>query len=60
MRCRVCGCSEREPCNPPCSWAEAELCSECDEAIDDLVAYREAARRYYPRRLLKEVEERSR
>ncbi len=30
-RCRVCKCTEREPCNPPCSWASAGLCSSCYE-----------------------------
>jgi hypothetical protein len=31
VRCRVCRCSETEPCNPPCSWEEGEasLCTTC-------------------------------
>lgn len=28
-RCRVCGCTEVNACNPPCGWAEADLCSSC-------------------------------
>lgn len=28
-RCRVCGCTENHPCDPPCSWVEPDLCSEC-------------------------------
>jgi hypothetical protein len=30
--CRECGCSEADPCEPPCWWAAPELCSACDEA----------------------------
>lgn len=28
-RCRICGCTERRACSPPCSWANArhDLCS---------------------------------
>ena len=40
VRCRVCGCTEREPCNPPCSWAprdEVDLCSNCAEAVSHLI-----------------------
>jgi hypothetical protein len=28
-RCRSCGCTHTSPCDPPCSWAEAELCTAC-------------------------------
>lgn len=32
-RCRICGCSERNPCDEPCAWAEPGLCTNCvDEA----------------------------
>jgi hypothetical protein len=27
--CRVCGCTENNACDPPCSWAGADLCSAC-------------------------------
>jgi len=27
--CRVCGCTDFEPCLEGCSWAEADLCSAC-------------------------------
>ena len=27
--CRVCSCTERSPCNPPCGWVESDLCSSC-------------------------------
>lgn len=29
--CRVCGCSEHDACEGGCSWAGADLCSECAE-----------------------------
>lgn len=37
QRCRVCGCTLYEPCDPPCSWAEPDLCSnpECVTAASD-------------------------
>ncbi|HTQ41802.1 MAG TPA: hypothetical protein VMI75_03525 [Polyangiaceae bacterium] len=30
-RCSVCGCTDREPCDMPCGWANAEhtLCTNC-------------------------------
>ena len=27
--CRSCGCTWCDPCDPPCSWAEADLCTAC-------------------------------
>jgi len=27
--CRVCGCTQNNACDPPCSWAGADLCSAC-------------------------------
>lgn len=30
--CRVCGCSQFEPCEGGCEWVEADLCSACAEA----------------------------
>ncbi len=29
VRCRCCGCTAREPCNPPCGWYEVDLCTGC-------------------------------
>lgn len=31
MRCRMCGCTETQPCEPPCSWApgRGNLCTAC-------------------------------
>lgn len=28
-RCRVCGCSEFDPCPEGCGWVEEDLCSSC-------------------------------
>jgi hypothetical protein len=44
-RCRVCGCTEREPCNPPCSWALPGLCSVCALAATVLGEWHEVAHR---------------
>jgi hypothetical protein len=34
-RCRVCRCTEIEPCLPPCGWehGEQDLCTNCAEVI---------------------------
>ncbi len=36
--CRVCHCTEHQPCNPPCSWSEPDLCSSCDAAAIEVAA----------------------
>ncbi len=30
--CRVCGCTDDNACQPPCSWVAADLCSACGGA----------------------------
>lgn len=30
--CRGCGCTETDPCDPPCHWVQPELCSACAPA----------------------------
>jgi hypothetical protein len=45
VRCRVCGCTEREPCNPPCLWVEVDLCSGCGNVVATLAEWRESALR---------------
>ena len=47
MRCKVCGCTEREPCCPACGWSDIEpnLCTVCEDAADALVEWALAARR---------------
>lgn len=27
--CRVCRCSQHDACQPPCAWAEDDLCTAC-------------------------------
>lgn len=43
IECRVCKCTDIEPCDPPCSWAEVDLCSTCQEAAAALADWHEAA-----------------
>jgi hypothetical protein len=42
-RCRVCRCTEVEPCNPPCAWepGEPDLCTTCAEVIRIVRQWRE-------------------
>jgi hypothetical protein len=59
QKCRVCGCSHFEPCNPPCSWVKGQdLCSACDEAAKDLMSYFRRALHYRPGSLMREVNSR--
>jgi hypothetical protein len=41
IRCRVCGCTECEPCDPPCAWeeGEADLCTICAAAVDTVTSW---------------------
>jgi len=39
IRCRGCGCTETRPCDPPCSWAEADLCSTCAAFKHQLIEF---------------------
>jgi hypothetical protein len=43
VKCRVCGCTDRNPCNPACHWVEEDLCSTCLEAARALLHWRESA-----------------
>jgi hypothetical protein len=43
VKCRVCGCTDRYSCNPPCNWVEEDLCSTCLEAARALLHRRESA-----------------
>jgi hypothetical protein len=52
LRCYVCGCSDREPCNPPCGWQYDDICSTCANAVAALVEWREAAPRPMMSRLI--------
>jgi hypothetical protein len=43
VKCRVCGCTDRHPCNAPCNRIEENLCSTCLEAARALLHWRESA-----------------
>lgn len=37
--CRMCGCTDMRACAGGCSWVEEDLCSACDENMnDDVIA----------------------
>jgi hypothetical protein len=57
VRCRVCGCTEREPCFPPCGWrqGEADLCDRCHEMAYHLRIFMAGAHRFSKAALLREV-----
>ena len=39
--CRVCGCTEFQPCCPPCAWVETDLCSLCAMVAEALSTWME-------------------
>lgn len=57
IRCRVCGCTEREPCNPPCSWIDVDLCSGCADAVLALAEWYDGAHRSNKAALFRELDE---
>ncbi len=54
--CRMCGCSETKPCNPPCSWVDGDLCSGCFDVARAVVAWKQSAYRPSMPALLREVQ----
>ena len=58
IRCRVCGCTEREACNPPCAWTPGtpDLCSNCEATIQVLMTWQEGAHRANRAALLREFD----
>lgn len=56
-KCRICGCSHREPCPAGCGWApgRGNLCTVCAELVDELGAYIENALHFRPGRLVAEA-----
>ena len=47
-KCRICGCSDNNPCKGGCYWQEPSLCSRCvskDKKAEKLVGLR---KEYYP------------
>lgn len=43
--CLVCSCTHREPCNPSCDWSVStpNICTTCEDAIDALIVWFDAA-----------------
>jgi hypothetical protein len=56
-RCRVCGCTELEACNPPCGWApgEDDLCTNCAATVQVMATWQEGAHRANISALLREL-----
>ncbi len=56
-RCRVCKCTEMEPCCPPCAWepGEPDLCDNCARIIRAVRNWLEAGLRPSWAALLKEA-----
>lgn len=59
-RCRVCGCTEVDACNPPCGWVpgEADLCTGCDEVVRGIMFCMACARRVNKLAVWREVNRR--
>jgi hypothetical protein len=58
VRCRVCGCTEIDPCDPPCGWAEEDLCTTCQDAIEAMATWFQDSRRPNLAGLLREYRRR--
>lgn len=57
VRCRVCGCTERQACFPPCGWVpkEADICDRCHTAATILLDWHQGAWRPSKAALWREV-----
>ncbi len=55
VRCRVCNCTEERACDPPCAWADRDLCTLCNDAVLELVKWLRGAYRTNKAALLREV-----
>ena len=50
--CRVCACTEEEPCGPiGCTWVEPDLCDHCAEFVMDILLWMSEAHTPQPRRV---------
>lgn len=58
IRCRVCGCTEVDACNPPCGWVpgEADLCTGCHQAAAAIAEWKGGARLANMSALMREVD----
>lgn len=59
-KCRVCGCTEMNACNPPCAWAEPDLCTGCRDIAVALVEWERSAVKPNRHALRREVNRRER
>jgi hypothetical protein len=57
IRCRVCRCTELEPCFPPCWWepGEEDICNRCNEMAYHLRVFMAGAHRFSRKALFREV-----
>lgn len=57
IRCRVCGCTEADACDPPCGWTpgEDDLCTSCCATVIVILTWIESARRANHTALWREV-----
>ena len=55
MKCRVCKCTYEQPCNPPCAWAEPELCTTCRDAACAVAEWMAAGHRPSVSALIREA-----
>lgn len=60
LRCRVCRCTDREPCNPPCGWdpedARGDLCTACAGMLEHMLFWFDYAHRPTKAALLRELD----
>ena len=60
LRCRVCRCSDREPCNPPCGWDpddnRGDLCTSCSGVIEHMLVWFDYAHRPTKAALMRELD----
>ena len=57
MACRVCGCTEIEACNPPCSWVAPSLCSGCAGIVHAITDWMDEAHRANFAALIREAKQ---
>ena len=57
MRCKICGCTEQDPCNPPCAWDTPGVCTTCATAAEALADWLREAVRPKKAALWREAEE---
>ena len=59
-RCRICACTEREPCEPLCSWFEEDLCTSCALVIEAVAVWMVGAHRPVLAKMLREAKDKRR